>query len=242
VLNLSQTWNNGTTTFTGALLNVTDTNSTGTSLLMDLGTGGGTFVSKFSVSKFGTVTASEGATANTFSLRNGVNAQIFNMYYGYTDASNYAKIMISGNSGDVVIEPVAAGTYPVQNLNLRCQGNNVNIDYPTLRFRATLAGFAVRWTLNTAGNFLAGADNAYDIGGAGARPRYVYAASAIVTAPRTLAAGASQIASAATAGAGARSFVTDATMSMALGVGTVATAGGANSVPVYSDGTNWLIG
>ena len=47
---------------------------------------------------------------------------------------------------------------------------------------------------------------------------------------------------AATAGAGARSFVTDATVSMAAGIGTIVVGGGANAVPVYSDGTNWLIG
>ena len=91
VLNLTQTWNNGSTTFKGVVLNVTDTNSTGTSLLMDLGTGGGTFVSKFSISKFGTVTASEGATANILALRNTTNAQTFRVYNTYTDASNYER-------------------------------------------------------------------------------------------------------------------------------------------------------
>lgn len=45
--------------------------------------------------------------------------------------------------------------------------------------------------------------------------------------------------SAATAGTGARSFVTDATATTYLS--TVA-GGGANKVPVVSDGTNWLIG
>lgn len=45
--------------------------------------------------------------------------------------------------------------------------------------------------------------------------------------------------SAATSGAGARSFVSDAltTVFAATVVG-----GGANKVPVYSDGTNWKIG
>ena len=45
--------------------------------------------------------------------------------------------------------------------------------------------------------------------------------------------------SAATAGVGARSFVSDATL--AVFASTVA-GGGANKVPVYSDGTNWKIG
>lgn len=44
---------------------------------------------------------------------------------------------------------------------------------------------------------------------------------------------------AATAGVGARAFVTDAT---ATTFASVVAGGGANNVPVYSDGTNWLIG
>jgi hypothetical protein len=48
--------------------------------------------------------------------------------------------------------------------------------------------------------------------------------------------------SAATSGAGARSFVTDANATMTAGIGTTVAAGGSNKVPVYSDGTNWIIG
>lgn len=44
---------------------------------------------------------------------------------------------------------------------------------------------------------------------------------------------------AATAGKGARSFVTDATATTFL---SVVAGGGANNVPVVSDGANWLIG
>jgi hypothetical protein len=47
------------------------------------------------------------------------------------------------------------------------------------------------------------------------------------------------LASAATAGAGARAFVTDATATTFL---SVVAGGGANKVPVVSDGANWLIG
>ena len=45
--------------------------------------------------------------------------------------------------------------------------------------------------------------------------------------------------SAATAGSGARAFVTNAT---ATTFASVVAGGGANPVPVYSDGTNWRIG
>lgn len=48
--------------------------------------------------------------------------------------------------------------------------------------------------------------------------------------------------SAVTSGAGAQAFVTDANTTIILGIGTTVAAGGANKVPVYSDGTNWIIG
>ena len=48
-----------------------------------------------------------------------------------------------------------------------------------------------------------------------------------------------QLDAAATAGAGAKAFVSDAT---ATTFASVVVGGGANKVPVYSDGTNWRIG
>lgn len=39
-----------------------------------------------------------------------------------------------------------------------------------------------------------------------------------------------------------RAFVSDASTTMALGVGTEVAGGGANAVPVYCDGAAWLIG
>ena len=47
---------------------------------------------------------------------------------------------------------------------------------------------------------------------------------------------------AATAGAGARAYVTDGSVVAAGNFGTIVAGGGANGVPVYSDGTNWRIG
>lgn len=48
--------------------------------------------------------------------------------------------------------------------------------------------------------------------------------------------------SAATAGAGARAFVTDASTTIILGLGLAVVGGGANKVPVFSDGADWIIG
>lgn len=48
--------------------------------------------------------------------------------------------------------------------------------------------------------------------------------------------------SAATAGVGAIAFVTDSNQTIIVGLGTTAVGGGTDKVPVYSDGTNWIIG
>jgi hypothetical protein len=44
------------------------------------------------------------------------------------------------------------------------------------------------------------------------------------------------------AGVGARAFVTDSTQTLSVGLGTTVVGGSTNKVPVYSDGTSWLIG
>jgi hypothetical protein len=48
--------------------------------------------------------------------------------------------------------------------------------------------------------------------------------------------------SAATAGAGSRYMVSNATQTLTAGIGATVAGGGGNTVPVVSDGTNWLIG
>jgi hypothetical protein len=60
---------------------------------------------------------------------------------------------------------------------------------------------------------------------------------AVFLAPRTLAS-----LGAAASSTGARAMVSDATVVAAGNFGAVVTGGGANTVPVYSDGTNWRIG
>lgn len=47
---------------------------------------------------------------------------------------------------------------------------------------------------------------------------------------------------AATVGAGTKAFVTDSTSTLSLHHGQVVVGGGSNFVPVFSDGTNWIVG
>ena len=56
---------------------------------------------------------------------------------------------------------------------------------------------------------------------------------------KTVAVVFSALPSASTAGAGTRGFITDANN---VTFGSQVDGGGANSIPVYSDGTNWYVG
>jgi hypothetical protein len=74
ISNLTTTWNNVSTTFTGIKLNVTDTASAAASLLMDLQVGGS---SKFSVGKGGEVSLGSNGSAAAPSLARGSSGLYF---------------------------------------------------------------------------------------------------------------------------------------------------------------------
>lgn len=190
-LDLTQTWNNVATTFTGLKLNVTDTASAAGSL-MDLQVGG---VSQFKVDKAGIVDVAgrfvapfyyvnsdtgaiffgasldtaiqrDGA-ANTLALRNGTAAQAFNVYNTYTDASNYERGVFdwASSANTLRIGTEAAGT-----------GSARSLEFVT--------GGTGRWFIQAGGNLLASTNNTYDIGTSttvGA-PRYINAGSGFFVA------------------------------------------------------------
>lgn len=99
--------------------------------------------------------------ANTLAQRNGVNAQTFNIYNTYTNASNYERLQITcGAAAQIMTQNAGTGTAK----NLFLGVNN-----------------SLQWLIQgTTGHFLANTDNAYDIGASGAnRPRNIYAAGTI---------------------------------------------------------------
>jgi len=89
--------------------------------------------------------------------------------------------------------------------------------------------------LTVAGNVMPEADNTRNIGSASFRFANGFFGGYVRSGSYTVA----TLPSASTAGAGARAFVTDAT---ATTFASVVAGGGANKVPVVSDGTNWIIG
>ena len=96
ISNLTTTWNNSPTTFTGIKLNVTDTASSVNSLLLDLQVGG---VSQFKVSKAGALSAQAGnATTPGF----GVGTSGLGVYSRASVRLNFA---ISGTDSGVEVGP-----------------------------------------------------------------------------------------------------------------------------------------
>lgn len=163
--------------------------------------------------------------ADTLALRRSTNAQTFRVYNTYTDASNYERLNISATATVCSIVAAAAGT-----------GTARPLDFG--------ANSGTQWRITTAGHWIALTDNTYDIGASGAtRPRNLYiAGSTVIGAFHTV--GTSTVAGLPAAASAARAsvFVSDSSVTASGNFGAVVAGGGANVVPVYSDGTNWRIG
>lgn len=190
--------------------------------------------------------------ANTLALRNSTNAQAFNVYNTYTDASNYERGRFAYVSNVLEIGHQAAGTGTASRSTAIFGGgasNKIVLGQFQQDFQLSgVSEFAISASgiSTTSGNYIgfssstsasSGADTAFARHAAGVVK--VTNGSTGAGVLQTPALTVATLPAAATAGAGARSFVTDANATTFLS--TVA-GGGANPVPVISDGTNWLIG
>ena len=266
IFNLVDSWNASGTTFTAIQMNVTDTASAAGSRLIDLQKSGVTF---FNVDKVGATFATafslgsaglaadvfmQRDAANALALRNGTTAQSCRVYNTYTDASNYERAVIdwtttantltigSQNAGTGASRSVAVVAGPNFGFLFSNTGMFSGMYNGAVRGSISLqsgSGNDINLTPGSGGSITFGTDNLYDVGLASScRPRYIRAASAIQTAALTVA----TLPAAATALAGARAFVTDGTVTASGNFGATVAGGGTNKVPVYSDGTSWLIG
>lgn len=126
----------------------------------------------------------------------------------------------SASGGDaIILRDGAANTIAVRN-DTSAQAFRV---YNTWTDASNYERIGVRWASNIA---YVGPEAA----GTGSNRQIIYKYTPVTVA---------SLPSAATAGAGATSFVSDAN---ATTFASVVAGGGANNVPVYSDGTNWRIG
>lgn len=106
--------------------------------------------------------------AGVLAQRNGTNAQIFNLYNTFTDASNYERLSLEWFSNDLYIHTNNAGSGSSRNILIRASGD----------LHLSSQG-GDNWKI-VSGNFLAVTDNTYDIGAAGGnRPRNIFAGTII---------------------------------------------------------------
>jgi len=112
-------------------------------------------------------------TGNVVEQRNGTNAQTLRLYTTYTDASNYERATLGPSLGGhpgLVVE--VAGTGGTRHLFLGVGSGAGQIQF--------IVGNTQRWWIG-ANEFRPNADNVYDIGQAGFRPRTIYVGTSVVT-------------------------------------------------------------
>jgi hypothetical protein len=127
--------------------------------------------------------------ADTLAQRRGTNAQAFRIYNTFTDASNYERGRVAWESNTFVIgaQSGGTGTPTFRTTFITSSGSSsaaqvrIGTDAGGGRIWFTPANLSA-WEMSTSGHFLAGTDNAYDIGASGAsRPRNIHiAANAIM--------------------------------------------------------------
>jgi hypothetical protein len=185
VINLSQTWNNAATTFTGLKLNVTDAASAASSKLLDLQVNG---TSKITASNEGAIPTLELVSGGTI----------------FVDRDSTNGIII--------------GNYADRSIRL---GSTTSLNFCTV---SPTTGSDLQIKREQA-NVLVVTDGSTGTGYLKLIPTTVGALTA-----------------AATVGAGTKAFVTDSTSTLSSHHGQAVVGGGSNFVPVFSDGTNWIVG
>lgn len=114
--------------------------------------------------------------ANIPAFRNGTNAQLARIYNTYTDVSNYERLEIGANAGNMGVNTLGvmslkAGTGTNRELHIGTSGA-VNLNLVT--------NGTNRWRVDGSGHLVAATDNTYDIGALGAtRPRTGYFSSKV---------------------------------------------------------------
>jgi len=109
--------------------------------------------------------------------RNGTNAQQFNIYKTYTDASNYEGGSFGfDGSGNFYMAMGKAGT-----------GSSRGLAFYTGIDISFKIGATLWWQMSSSGHFITGADNTYDIGASNAtRPRSVYVGTSVTVGNSTI--------------------------------------------------------
>jgi len=260
IINLSQTWNNAATTFTGLKLNVTNTASAGDSKLLDLQSGG---TSKLFVTNTGAIRlAGQGGSSPRL---------IYDQYgHGLGTISGGASLIAGGapkvwalsggagtnslyfaSSSSSSFSNAAALAWDTDNFCI-AQRNGTNAQTFRLYNTYTDASNFERTSLTRDSSGLVidaqkggtGVDptNLLDLQRAGVSAASVSTDSTGTGYLKLIPTTVGALTAAATVGAGTKAFVTDSTSTLSSHHGQAVVGGGSNFVPVFSDGINWIVG
>lgn len=168
----------------------------------------------------------------------GMGAAVANNGTGRIDNATNAQFDIYNNSVGGMANATNVDVYFETNAGTIDEANGINVNTPVLTNGSTIT---LRRGLYIQEQNASGVGTVYQLFSEGTS---LSSFAGPVELPYTKAkivysAAGTPIVSAATAGVGARAFVSDATANT---FGTAYTSGGANKVPVWSDGTGWFIG
>lgn len=189
--------------------------------------------------------------AATLAQRNGTTQQIFRLYNTYTDSSNYERLTLTGVAGtsvnitaetlgtggdniDIVLTPAGTGSVKFPS-GASVDSSGVVTGAAFVTASAGYFGGVVIGHPSSDAALLRGSAGQIDVTNGTANTYRDLKLRNLITNPGTFAA----LVAAATAGKGARAFINDGAGAV---FGVAAAGGGALNVPVYSDGTNWIVG
>lgn len=109
--------------------------------------------------------------ANTLALRNGTNAQTFNIYNTYTDASNYERLFIGAAGNIFYLASNKAGTGTARDLWIGTGSTSAIVLY---------SNNTGRWQIPSTGHLVPYASNTYDLGASGTTVRTGYFGTSVV--------------------------------------------------------------
>lgn len=178
------------------------------------------------------VTGNISTTGNVYA--NVITGNIVTANYLYGNGSNITNITANAIVGNVPFALVANTAYVANLAALATQA--INADTALFAINANLASWANTATIAQTANaatYAVQADNANSAVVAGMA--YQLAPTATVTSTPVLLANLTAI-------SGGRAFISNANLVAIGNFGNQVSSGGANTVPVWSDGTNWYIG
>ena len=234
-------WNDASTVFTGLKLNVTDTASAAASNLLDLQVNGS---SKLRINNTSIVTGLS-LVCDTISPGSaGFFLSSSTIRVASTGYLGFSSTLQAFATPDVTLYRDAANTL--------AQRNGTNAQTFRLYNTYTDASNYERTSITRDSSGLVidaqkggtGADptNLLDLQRAGVSAASVSTDSTGTGYLKLIPTTVNALTPAATVGAGTKAFVTDSTSTLSSHHGQVVAGGGSNFVPVFSDGTNWIVG